>query len=68
MSVLTSMAQEAAVRLRERGETIVVAETSTGGLISSALLVVPGASAYYKGGSVLFVRIGTDQMGNIRAP
>ena len=54
MSVLTSMAQEAAVRLRERGETIVVAETSTGGLISSALLVVPGASAYYKGGSVLY--------------
>ena len=54
MSVLTSMAKEAAVRLRERGETIVVAETSTGGLISSALLALPGASAYYKAGSVLY--------------
>ena len=40
--------------LRERGQTIVIAETSTGGLISSALLAVPGASAYYKGGSVLY--------------
>ena len=40
--------------MRERGQTIVVAETSTGGLISSALLAVPGASAYYKGGSVLY--------------
>ena len=54
MTVLTSMAEDAAVLLRERGETIVVAETSTGGLISSALLAVPGASAYYKGGSVLY--------------
>ena len=54
MSVLTSMAGEAAVLLRERGETIVVAETSTGGLISSALLALPGASAYFKGGSVLY--------------
>ena len=54
MTVLTSMAEDAALLLRERGETIVVAETSTGGLISSALLAVPGASAYYKGGSVLY--------------
>ena len=38
VSVLTSMAQEASMLLRERGQTIVVAETSTGGLISSALL------------------------------
>ena len=48
------MAEEVAELLRQRGDTIVVAETSTGGLISSALLAVPGASAYYKGGSVLY--------------
>ena len=47
VSVLTSMAQEAAVRLRERGETI-VAETSTGGLIFG-IACSTGASAYYKG-------------------
>jgi PncC family amidohydrolase len=40
--------------LKERGETVAVAETSTGGLISSAFLAVPGASAYYKGGSVIY--------------
>jgi PncC family amidohydrolase len=48
------MAEEVAQLLRQRGETVVVAETSTGGLLSSALLAVPGASAYYKGGSVLY--------------
>ena len=51
---LTHMAEEVAELLRRRGDTIVVAETSTGGLISSALLAVPGASTYYKGGSVLY--------------
>ncbi|MAV67327.1 MAG: damage-inducible protein [Gammaproteobacteria bacterium] len=54
MMTLTHMAEEVAELLRRRGDTIVVAETSTGGLISSALLAVPGASAYYKGGSVLY--------------
>lgn len=40
--------------LRERGETIAVAEGSAGGLISAALLSVPGASAYYLGGAVIY--------------
>ena len=38
--------------LVERGETITVTETSTGGLISAMLLAVPGASAYFKGATV----------------
>lgn len=54
MKLLTPMAEQVAQLLRQRGETVVVAETSTGGLLSSALLAVPGASAYYKGGSVLY--------------
>ncbi len=54
MKRLTEMAEQVAKQLRQRQESIVVAETSTGGLISSALLAVPGASAYYKGGSVLY--------------
>ena len=40
--------------LRERGETVAVAEGSAGGLISAALLSVPGASAYYVGGTVIY--------------
>lgn len=40
--------------LKERKQTISVAETAAGGLISAALLSVPGASAYYKGGLTLY--------------
>jgi len=40
--------------LRERGETVAVAEGSAGGLISAALLSVPGASAYFLGGAVIY--------------
>jgi nicotinamide-nucleotide amidase len=42
--------------LKARGETVAVAESSTGGLISAALLSVPGASAYYLGGAVVYTR------------
>jgi PncC family amidohydrolase len=40
--------------LRERGETVAVAEGSAGGLVSAALLSVPGASSYYVGGTVIY--------------
>jgi PncC family amidohydrolase len=40
--------------LRERGETVAVAEGSAGGLVSAALLSVPGASAYYVGGTIVY--------------
>jgi PncC family amidohydrolase len=42
--------------LKERGETLVVSESSTGGLVSAALLAVPGASAYFLGGAVVYTR------------
>jgi nicotinamide-nucleotide amidase len=45
-----------AQRLKERRETIAVAESSTGGLISAALLAVPGASAYFLGGAVVYTQ------------
>ena len=54
MHTLTDMSAIVANLLKQRGETVAVAETSTGGLISSALLAVPGASAYYTGGSVIY--------------
>jgi nicotinamide-nucleotide amidase len=43
-------------KLVARGETIAVAESSAGGLISAALLARAGASAYYVGGAVLYTR------------
>ena len=51
---LSNLAQPAAELLKQRGETVSVTESSTGGLISAALLAVPGASAYYVGGSVVY--------------
>lgn len=50
-------AERAAVLLKARKETIAVAESSAGGLISAALLAVPGASAYYVGGAVNYTRV-----------
>jgi nicotinamide-nucleotide amidase len=53
---LQSMAQGAAALLKERKETIAVAESSAGGVISAGLLSVPGASAYYAGGTVIYTK------------
>lgn len=47
-------AAKAAAILKARGERIAIAESSAGGLISAALLAVPGASAYYAGGGVIY--------------
>ncbi len=53
---LLSRASHAGEHLKKRGETIVVAEGAAGGLISAALLAVPGASAYFLGGAVVYTR------------
>jgi PncC family amidohydrolase len=54
MDKLIPLAERIAAHLKERKETIAVAESSAGGLISAALLAVPGASAYFVGGAVLY--------------
>lgn len=51
---LMDSARSVAAELRRRGETVAVAETSAGGLVSAALLAVPGASEYYAGGLVVY--------------
>lgn len=51
---LDSIAARVARRLIARGETIAISESSAGGLISAALLAVPGASAYFLGGAVVY--------------
>jgi nicotinamide-nucleotide amidase len=54
MQELLPLAQKLGDHLKQRRETIVIAESSTGGLISAALLSVPGASAYFLGGAVVY--------------
>ncbi len=56
MSSLVSMAEAVSALLKERGETVAIAESSTGGLISAALLAVPGASTYFVGGGVIYTQ------------
>ena len=54
MSDIGTMAQQVGALLKARGETVAVAESSAGGLICAALLAVPGASAYFKGGGAVY--------------
>ena len=54
MPDLTPLATSVGALLKERQQTIAVADSSAGGLISAALLSVPGASAYYVGGIVSY--------------
>jgi PncC family amidohydrolase len=75
MNELDTLARSLAAILKERKETIAVAESSAGGLISAALLSVPGASAYFLGGGVIYtqaarralLRLGDDSVKGIRS-
>ncbi len=56
MDGLAAHAERIALRLNARKETVAVAESAAGGLITAALLAVPGASAYCRGGIVIYTR------------
>jgi nicotinamide-nucleotide amidase len=56
MQDLVKRASELAARLKARNHTVAVAESSTGGMLSAALLAVPGASGYFIGGAVVYTR------------
>ena len=56
MKELVAIAEKIAAKLIAQRQTIAVAESSTGGLISAALLAVPGASAYFLGSAVVYTR------------
>ena len=53
-AALAPIAEALADTLKQRSQSVAVAESSAGGLISAALLAVPGASAYFLGGSVVY--------------
>ena len=57
MKRLFPLAEQAAVLLKTRGENVAVAESSTAGLICAALVAVPGASAYFIGGGVIYTAV-----------
>jgi PncC family amidohydrolase len=56
MNQLIALAETVGARLKKRCETIAIAESSAGGLIAAALLSVPGASAYFVGGAVVYTK------------
>ena len=54
MDLLTDTTSQIAQLLFDKKHTVSVAESSSGGVISAQLLSVPGASRYYRGGSVVY--------------
>jgi PncC family amidohydrolase len=56
MPDLISLAASLGALLKAQGHTVAVAESAAGGLISAALVAVPGASAYYLGGGVVYTQ------------
>ena len=57
MSQLSEVAASVGALLKETGQSISVAASSCGGLISAALVAIPGASDYYVAGSVIYTRV-----------
>jgi PncC family amidohydrolase len=66
MPDLNSTASSVGALLKERRQTLSVSESSCGGLLSACLVSIPGASAYYVGGSVVYTR--TAQKGLLQVP
>ena len=71
----TDLGNAVGALLKERKQTLAVAESSAGGLINAALVAVPGASAYYLGGAIVYTLKGrsallgltAQDMANIRS-
>ena len=56
MSDLSTLAASVGELLKDRGDTLAVAESSCGGLLNATLVAIPGASAYYVGGAIIYTR------------
>lgn len=57
METLLAVAGRVGAVLKARGDTVAVSESSAGGLVSAALLSVPGASRYFMGGAVVYTAV-----------
>ncbi len=74
MKTLLPHAEKVAALLKARKQTVAIAESSAGGLIAASLLAVPGASAYFIGGAVIYTRrallglknVSEDALGGLR--
>jgi len=62
MQTLTALGGAVGALLKQRRERLVVAESSAGGLINAALVAVPGASAYYLGGCIVYTHAGRETL------
>ncbi|KAI9751498.1 MAG: hypothetical protein M4579_006034 [Chaenotheca gracillima] len=51
---IADLVAEVSTLLKSKKETVSIAETAAGGIISASLLSTPGASGYYKGGLTLY--------------
>ena len=58
MESLTALGNTVGAVLKQRKQTIAIAESSAGGLINAALIAVPGASEYYLGGAIVYTLTG----------
>src|SRR6266436_6364936 len=75
MQSLSALGSVVGHLLKERRQTLAVAESSAGGLINAALVAVPGASAYYLGGGIIYtgasrsalLGIAAQDMANLRS-
>ena len=67
MESLTNLGAVVGALLMERKQTLAVAESSAGGVINAALVAVPGASAYYVGGCVIYTAAGREALLGISA-
>jgi PncC family amidohydrolase len=75
MQTLLPRAATIGAALKASGQTVAVSESSSGGLVSAALLSVPGASAYFLGGAIVYthparkilLQIGNAEMAGIRS-
>jgi nicotinamide-nucleotide amidase len=67
MESLTALGAAVGALLTARKQSLAVAESSAGGLINATLVSVPGASAYYLGGCVIYTATGREQLLGITA-
>lgn len=67
MESLTNLGAAVGALLMARRQTLAVAESSAGGVINAAMVAVPGASAYYVGGCVIYTAAGREALLGIAA-